>query len=390
MTLPPRLLIAMDSFKGTMTARQACEAVADGVAAGWPTAEWILVPLADGGAGTVEALLRARGGTERRTQVTGPLGDSVMAGWGLLADGRTAVLEMAAACGLALVAPGRRNPLEATSRGIGELLVAAIDAGARGVVLGIGDTATVDGGLGAAQALGVRFFDASGEELAAPLRGRDLERVAALDATAARQRFAGVELEVLCDVTNPLLGPRGAARVFGPQKGANPAMVEHLEAGLTRVAVLFESAAGTAVRDVAGAGAAGGMGACCLALLGGRLVPGTQTLFDLLGFGQALERADALLTGEGRLDAQSAAGKGAGRALQCARAAGVPAWAFVGIASEDFDATHELGVRGLVVLAPDGASPSADEAPLVLCEAARQWAERMAQEGIGSKTSKQR
>jgi glycerate kinase len=390
MTRPPRLLIAMDSFKGTMSARQACEAVADGVAAGWPIAQRTLVPLADGGAGTVEALVRARGGTECRTQVTGPLGEPVMADWAMLADGHTAVLEMAAACGLALVAPERRNPLEATSRGIGELLKAAIAAGARRVVLGIGDTATVDGGLGAAQALGVRFIDARGEELAAPLRGRDLERVVALDATPARQRLAGIELEVLCDVTNPLVGPRGTARVFGPQKGADPAMVERLEAGLTGLAALFESAAGTAVREVPGAGAAGGMGACCLALLGGRLVPGTQTLFELLGFGRELARADMLLTGEGRLDAQSASGKGAGHALQCARAAGVPAWAFVGIASEDFDATRELGVRGLVVLAPDGAIPTAERAVAVLREAARQWAGRLAQEGSGSKTSKQR
>ncbi|MDK2970733.1 MAG: glycerate 2-kinase [Candidatus Sumerlaeota bacterium] len=377
----------MDSFKGTMTAAQACEAAERGLRSLWPHARMKTLPLADGGGGTVEAILRARGGAFQTTAARGPLGSIVAARWGMLADKRTAVVEMAAASGLALVAPGERDPMRASSHGTGEVLRATIASGARRILLGIGDTATVDGGLGAAQALGVRFFDDANREITQALAGADLERVASADVSALRTLLADVEIEVLCDVSNPLLGGSGAARVFGPQKGASPGDVERLENGLRRAYDVIEQATGTSVRALPGAGAAGGMGAAAVALLGARLVPGTERIFKLIGFAEALRSADILLTGEGRIDAQSLSGKGAGHALLEAHRAGVRAWAISGLAPEGVDPRATLHIERLAVLATDTTCPEPEEAQRQLEQAAARLASQPGDAGAYPATS---
>ncbi|MHC4860621.1 MAG: glycerate kinase family protein, partial [Planctomycetota bacterium] len=310
-----RVLVAPDSFKESLDAASAARAMARGVLAAEPAAEIDECPVADGGEGTVDALVRATGGEVVRTPATGPLGTAMEAAWGLLGDGRTAVIEMAAAAGLPLVPPAERDPTRTTTFGVGELILAALDAGRSRIVVGLGGSATGDGGVGMAQALGVGF-----EGVPAPATGGDLPGIQDVDPTAADDRLADAELIGACDVVNPLTGPRGAARVFGPQKGATPEQVEALERGLLHLA----SVAPWANPEEPGAGAAGGLGYGLRALLGARLGRGIDIVLDAVGIGARLAAADLVLTGEGRLDAQSAEGKAIEGVLRAARAAGVP------------------------------------------------------------------
>jgi glycerate kinase len=267
-----RVVIAPDSFKGSLTALAAAEAMARGVREVFPAAEVVAVPIADGGEGTVDALVAATGGRIVECTVSGPLGGPVTARWGVLGDGTTAVIETAAASGLTLLPPGRRDPGRATTRGTGELLRAALDAGLRRAVIGLGGSATTDGGAGLARALGVRFLDAGGREL--PDGGAALARLARVDASRLDPRLAGADLLVACDVENPLTGPEGAAAVYGPQKGATPALVRELDAALARYAEVAGAATGRDVAAVPGAGAAGGLGAGLLLFTPARLRPG--------------------------------------------------------------------------------------------------------------------
>ncbi|MGE5529189.1 MAG: glycerate kinase, partial [Patescibacteria group bacterium] len=253
------IILAPDSFKGSLSARQAAEAMAAGARRAFPDAVLTLVPMADGGEGTAEALLDATGGEKREITVCGPAGRPVRAFYGLLGDGKTAVLEMASASGLNLVPAGERNPLHTTTRGTGELILAALDAGARRVLIGIGGSATNDGGAGLAQALGYRLLDGDGRDL--PPGGAALARLARLEAYGADPRLGSVEFVAACDVTNPLLGPEGASAVYGPQKGATPAMVAELDHALARFAEVVRRDLGLDVADMPGAGAAGGLGA---------------------------------------------------------------------------------------------------------------------------------
>jgi glycerate kinase len=317
-----RVVVAPDKFEGTLSAKQAAAALA----AGWRRADRGAdideVPVADGGKGTLETLLDALGGRRERVSVSGPLGDPVEADFGLVdtAEGPTAVVEMAAASGLALVGEERRDPLRATTRGTGELIAAAARHGPRRVIVCIGGSATNDGGVGMAQALGIRFLDEEGRDLRPG--GAALRRLARIDASGLDPAIRGAIVMVASDVDNPLTGPRGASAVYGPQKGASPDDVRVLDQALGHLAAVIHRDLGLDVRDVPGAGAAGGLGAGLMAFLGGRLRPGFEVVAGALGLERRLRHADVAVTGEGRYDAQSGSGKAPAGVLRLAREAG--------------------------------------------------------------------
>ncbi|BDU76204.1 glycerate kinase [Mesoterricola sediminis] len=317
-----RILVAPDSYKGSVSALAVAGAMERGILAVAPGAVVRKVPIADGGEGTVEALVAATRGTLRHAQVTGPLGEPVQAAWGVLGDGATAVIEMAAASGLPLVPRDRRDPRTTTTRGTGELVRLALDQGLRKLVVGIGGSATNDGGTGLARALGVRFLDREGRDL--PEGGAALAGLDRIDLSGLDPRLRGASILVACDVDNPLCGPRGASAVYGPQKGATPAMVADLDAAL---AVLARVAARDTGRDVAalpGAGAAGGLGAGLLWFTPARLRPGVEIVLEATGFADLVREADLVLTGEGLTDAQTAMGKAPVGVAAVAQAHGVP------------------------------------------------------------------
>lgn len=352
-----RIVIAPDSFKESLSAREVCAAIACGIQRVRPEAVIDSIPMADGGEGTVDALVSATGGSLRQSIVTGPLGEPVTATWGLLgpvasssactATEPTAVIEMAAASGLALVPPARRNPLLTTTYGTGELLNAALAAGATRIIVGIGGSATTDGGTGAAQALGWRFLDAKGASLTAPITGGQVGAIHRIErgttpTPGGDRRGAHPLLLVACDVDNPLCGPRGAAAIYGPQKGATPEQVEILDRHLAHLAAVIARDLGRDVRAIAGAGAAGGLGAGLMAFADARLERGIRIVMDAVHFEERIRGADLIITGEGRIDRQSMMGKviaGVGRAGQ---AAGVPVIALVGCVGEGADATLEV------------------------------------------------
>jgi glycerate kinase len=262
---------------------------------------------------------------------------------GLLADGRSAVIEMARASGVELVPRDRRNPLTTTSFGTGELMLAAVRRGCHHLLIGIGGSATVDGAAGCVQALGARLLDTSGAEI--PSGGGALSRLASIDARAMKDALAGVTVTVLCDVTNPLIGPLGAARVFGPQKGATPAMVETLEANLTHFAALIRRDLGLDVVNTPGGGAAGGLGAGLVAFADATLAPGGATVIDLLGYARKLDGVDLVITGEGKLDAQTGGGKAVQRIAEVAERAGIPVVALAGALEADGPALRQMGIQ---------------------------------------------
>ncbi len=345
-----RVVIAPDSFKGSLSAQAAAEAMARGVAAVFPQAELRLVPIADGGEGTVDALVAATRGTVREARVSGPLGDPVAARWGVLGDGATAAIEMAAASGLSLVPAARRDPRATSTRGTGELIRAALDAGLRRLVLGIGGSATNDGGAGMARVLGIRLLDADGREL--PEGGAALARLERVDLGGADPRLAGAEILVACDVDNPLTGPRGASAVYGPQKGATPEMVAELDLALARYARVAAAATGREVADVPGAGAAGGLGAGLLLFTPARLRPGVEIVLEATGFDALVDGAALVLTGEGRTDFQTAMGKAPVGVAAGARRHGVPVICLSGGLGDGADQVRTLGVDALAAMVP--------------------------------------
>ncbi len=377
-----RIVIAPDSFKEALAAREACSAIARGVRRVLADAEIDEILLADGGEGTVDALVAATGGSLRRATVTGPLGEPVEASWGVLGDEtRTAVIEMAAASGLALVPPGRRDPTRTTTFGTGELIRAALDAGTTRVVIGIGGSATNDGGVGAAQAVGVRFLDACGQVLLPPVAGGDLDRIESVDTSGRDGRVAGVEMRVACDVDNPLCGPRGAAAVYGPQKGATPEQVERLDRNLAHLADVIERDLGRDIRVIPGAGAAGGLGAGLLAFFDARIEAGIEVVLRAVDFGRRIVGADLILTGEGRLDRQSMMGKviaGVGRA---GRDANIPVVALVGAVGEGaeealqlLDSFHDITPPGTPL--PEALARTAEHLEAAAASCFRVWADR--------------
>jgi len=314
------ILIAMDSWKGSLSAEEAGEAVARGIARARPDLETLVLPLADGGEGTLETVARSRPGQLIRLPVTGPLpGRTVEDGYLFWPDTGEALIEMAKCAGLPLMKESEKNPLLTTTRGVGEWILDAVDRGARTVTLALGGSATVDGGSGMARALGWRFLDENGEEL--PDGGGSLVRLKKLVPPPHR---LDVEIRAMCDVTNPLLGSKGAAQVFGPQKGATPAQVELLEQGLSRMAEALREATGKEVAGISGSGAAGGMGAGCVGFLQGSLVSGSEELLRMSGIDQHIRTASHLVTGEGKVDSQSLDGKVVSGLLKTAAPHGVP------------------------------------------------------------------
>ncbi len=345
-----RVIVAPDSFKGSVSAPGVAAAMARGVKAVFPAAEVRQVPIADGGEGTVEALVAATGGRLEHAVVTGPLGAPVRAGWGVLGDGETAVIEMAAASGLPLVPTDRRDPRVATTFGTGELVRAALDAGLSKIILGLGGSATSDGGAGLARALGARFLDAAGVEL--PEGGAALSRLSRIDLSGLDPRLAAADLLVACDVDNPLTGPRGAAAVYGPQKGATPALVRELDLALGRFAEVAKAATGRDVAGAAGAGAAGGLGAGLLFFSPARLRPGVALVLEAVGFAALVEGADLVITGEGRTDAQTAMGKAPVGVAAVARRFGVPVICLAGGLGQGADDVLRAGVDALASVVP--------------------------------------
>jgi glycerate kinase len=378
------IVVAPQSLKGSLDAPEVGEAIAAGIRRVWPDADIRVVPVADGGEGTVRALVAATGGTLHHARVTGPLGEPVVAEYGMLGGNRagTAVIEMAAASGLPLVPPDKRDPRVTTTRGTGELMRAALDAGARRLLIGIGGSATNDGGAGMAQALGVRLLDAQGNEL--PAGGATLAHLAHIDISGLDPRLKDVEIQVASDVTNPLCGPEGASAVYGPQKGATPEMVAELDAALAHYGELLKRDLGADVANVPGAGAAGGLGAGLLAFAHAHLVPGAQLVLETLEFAHILDGAALVFTAEGQLDSQTAYGKAVGAVATAARKAGAHVVALAGRVTADDAALEKLGIDAAlsIVSGPMSLEESmADTARLLTDAAAR--ATRLIALGMG-------
>jgi len=323
-----KVVFALNAFKESLTALDACRAVAKGFSRGCPEAEPVIFPVADGGDGTAEALVAATSGRMVSRKVCGPLGAPVRACYGILGDGQMAIVEMAKASGLALVPPHRRNPLKTTTYGTGELIADAVKRGVRRVIVGLGGSATVDMAMGMAQALGARLLDRRGQPVGRG--GGAMAELARIDLSELRAHWAGVEIVAATDVTNPLVGPHGGIRVYSPQKGATPAMVRRLEAGARNVARIIKRDLGVGVASVPGAGAAGGFGAGIIAWLGGCLQPGIEVILDVADFAAALEGAALVITGEGRIDDQTVFGKAPAGVARRAKAAGIPCIAVAG------------------------------------------------------------
>lgn len=301
-----KFLIAPDSFKGSLTAVEAAHAIHQGLRAAWPTATFDLLPMADGGEGTVRALVAANQGSLVTTTTTGPLGSPVQSAYGLINHRQTAVIEVAAASGLGLM-QGHLNPLTATSRGTGEQIIAALDHGAKTIIIGLGGSATNDGGAGLLQALGVHLRDRQHHELAPG--GGQLDQLACIDARHIDPRIADTHFIVASDVTNPLTGPNGASTVFGPQKGANREMVRQLDHNLGHFGQLVEQVVARPVSTLTGSGAAGGIGMALLAFTPATMRAGVEIVLEATHFKQRVKSADIVITGEGRLDAQTQYGK---------------------------------------------------------------------------------
>ncbi|NLY54332.1 MAG: glycerate kinase [Firmicutes bacterium] len=340
-----RVVAAPDSFKGSLSAMEAAEAIACGVKRACPACIVETIPIADGGEGTLDVLVHARGGEYRTYLVQDPLGQPVAAQIGLIEGGRIGIVEMAQASGLLLLPPAQRNPLRTSSYGTGELIRACLDLGCDELIITLGGSATVDGGLGMLAALGAKFFDAQ-QELLPPL-GASLPRLAAVDLTDLDQRLRACRITIASDVTNPVCGPAGAAPVFGPQKGATPAMVETLALGLQKLAQLTAAVTGVHVEDLPGGGAAGGLGAALVAYAGGVIRSGIDVVLDALHIDKQLAGAQLVFTGEGRLDGQTAQGKAPVGLAQRARAHGCQVIALVGSLGEGYEAVFEQGIDGI-------------------------------------------
>ncbi|WP_332363840.1 MULTISPECIES: glycerate kinase [Asaia] len=339
------ILVACDSFKESLTAEAVVEAIVTGFSDIFPQARYHAFPMADGGEGTAAIMARTLGGQLETRLVCGPLGVPVAARFAVLNEGRTALIELAEAAGLAQVPPESREPLFTTTRGVGELMLAALDLGCEHLVLALGGSATCDGGAGLLQALGVSLRDLRGEEIAQG--GGPLGSVFTLDDAKLDPRLAGCRIEILCDVTAPLLGERGAAAVFGPQKGATPPMVTILNGALARLSSLLEARCGRDLSVDAGMGAAGGTALGLVALCGATLVPGAEAIARLLGLDTLMSQVDLVITGEGRLDGQTAQGKAPHAIASMARQAGKPVLAFAGTLGDDCEKLYELGFDAL-------------------------------------------
>lgn len=353
-----RIIIAPDSFKGSAGSIEVAQAIREGFSRIYPDADYQLIPIADGGEGTTEAILLASGGTQRTAWVQDPLGRTIQAHYGLLPDDR-AVLEMAEASGLPLLKESERDPKRTSTYGTGQLIRAALDEGARDILIGIGGSATNDCGMGMAQALGVRFLDAEDRELGS--EPTELLRLEHIDISGLDRRISECRITVACDVTNPLTGPRGASAVYGPQKGATDADVQLLDDALSHCSDVILRDLGLSIDEVPGSGAAGGLGAGLMAFLGAELKAGIDAVLQLVRFDQIVADADLVITGEGRLDYQTVYGKvPAGIASWTKRSGDIPVVAIVGDIGKDFQKVYEVGID--VVLSTVNKAMSLQEA----------------------------
>jgi glycerate 2-kinase len=382
--MPLKIIVVPDSFKGSCSSREASRRIAAGICTVFPDAVIVRLSVADGGEGTVDAVLEGGGGKRKRLAVRGPMGGTVSASYGLLGDGR-AVIEMAEASGLTLVPEDRRNPLAASTYGTGELILDAIDEGCDEILIGIGGSATNDGGMGMAAALGYRFLDSGGSAL--ECRGDALSRIAKIDASGVDPRVKSLRISVACDVSNPLAGPSGASAVFGPQKGATPEMVRELDAGLVNLARLARRDLGAEMESIPGAGAAGGLGGGLIAFAGARLESGIEAILDLIRFDECLDGADLVITGEGSMDGQTKFGKVPVGVARRAGARGVPTVALVGEIREGAEAVYDLGISAIFCIMDRAMSldrAMRDAGPLIESAAAR--LARAIKTGIGLRT----
>ena len=337
-----KCIVISDSFKGTLSSLEICSIARESIPKFFPQCRVVTVPVADGGEGTVECFVQAIGAAPVSVPVTGPYGESISATYAR--KEQLAVIEMAAAAGLPMVGENK-NPETTTTYGVGQLIAHAVEIGCREILLGLGGSATNDGGCGCAAALGVRFYDKNGKEFVPT--GKTLAEIDHIDASWAKAALDGVTVTVMCDVENPLCGPNGAAHVFGPQKGADEAMAERLDRGLDHLAQVVERDLRVSVAQIPGAGAAGGMGAGCMAFLGAELKSGIECVLDTVGFDGLLEGADLVITGEGRIDSQSVQGKVISGIARRTKPREVPLLALVGSIGEDAGAGYDLGVTAM-------------------------------------------
>ncbi|BAB04274.1 glycerate kinase [Halalkalibacterium halodurans] len=344
------IVIAPDSFKESMTALQAARAIEKGFRRVIPNANYRLIPMADGGEGTVQSIVDALQGERKVVKVEGPLGDTVEAEYGLSGDRKIAVIEMAQASGLHLVPKEKRNPLWTSTYGTGQLLIDALDEGVEQIILGIGGSATNDGGAGMAQAVGVRLLKENGEPIGKG--GGKLKELARIDMSKVDPRIQQVKLQVACDVDNPLVGEKGAAVVYGPQKGATRATIRELDEQLLHFANIIEEELGKEVASIPGAGAAGGLGAGLIAFLDAKLIPGVELVLQATNFHELVKDADFVITGEGRIDQQTVYGKTPIGVAKAAKQYGVPVIAIAGSLGQGYEAVFEHGIDAAFSLVP--------------------------------------
>ena len=341
-----KIVVAPDSFKGSLTAVEVSDAIEQGIREIFPEAEIVKIPMADGGDGTVQCLVNATGGKILREKVTGPLGDEVLASYGILGDKKTAVIEMAEASGLTLVPENKRNPLITTTYGTGQLIKAALDQGCRKMIIGIGGSATNDGGAGMLQALGVKLLNQEGKEVG--FGGGELKKVFRIDTKYLDNRLSETKVLIASDVSNPLCGPQGASRIYGPQKGATPKMIKKLDESLAYFAEIIKRDLNKDVKDMPGAGAAGGLGASLMAFLDAELRPGIEIIIEIVKLEQAIKDADLVITGEGKIDGQTIYGKAPIGVAKIAKKYNIPVIAVAAIIGEDADIVYQYGINTLI------------------------------------------
>ena len=378
-----RILVAPNAFKESLSATEAAAAISRGILKVLPASKITQLPIADGGDGTLEAVVEGTDGKIFRARVLDPLGKKILAEYGLTGDGKTAVIEMSRASGLALVPTSQRNPMLCTSYGTGQLIKAALKRGVKNIILGIGGSATVDGGIGALQALGIEFLDRRGKPVG--WGGNGLKSISRIDPGAANPLLEQARILVACDVDNPLVGPRGSAAVFGPQKGATPGMVRKLDQYLGKLGRLIQRTTGRDVLQVAGSGAAGGIAGGFMGLLGAQLSPGSDLVFELLKVEEQVRKADLIFTGEGQIDFQTPFGKGPGMLAKTAKDAGVPVIGIAGSVAGDVGSLYDQGFTALFSIL---ASPLTIEAAIrqadQLLEAQSEQVARLLRFGLDS------
>ena len=373
-----KIVVAPDSFKGSVSALEAASAIEQGLRRVFPDAVIEKIPMADGGEGTAQSLVDATGGHLQTRRVLAPLQNEVDAQFGILSDGKTAVIEMASASGLTLVEPHERNPLRTTTYGTGQLIHAALEAGCRRLIIGIGGSATNDGGAGMAEALGIRLLDTSGKQI--QRGGGNLGQLTSIDATGLHPAIAETETVVACDVNNPLTGPDGASHVYGPQKGATPEMIETLDGHLAHFDKILTQTFGKSFNDIPGAGAAGGLGAGLMAFLNAELRLGIDIMIDAVNLKERVKGAAVVFTGEGQLDFQTAFGKTPVGVAKVAKAHGIPVIAIAGGIAEGAEAVYDAGIDAMlgIVQEPMSLENAVTDASRLIADTAEQAARLVA------------